>query len=418
MSTGSAKRGWPMRGAAPPRGVHDRCRRPPRRRVAPLRRALRPRPAAPHRRLSRLRRRIAASNCSAACSPRSRRAVRARTTAGGTTCSTPIAASRATRCPGVALKVRFRDAEVAVTQRPRGLLHRRVRHARRAGRRSCGTTPSVSLADGTLATPQPVLQVGADAGVRRHLRHRRHRAAERHHRLEDRRAADLPAQRAHPQAAAMAWPSCTRRCRPAPTAAAGNPIFYVSSSPWNLYDLLEDFMELNAIPCGPIFLRDIGTDAGKFIKTPGHGHKLERARELIERFPTLRWVLLGDSGPGRRGAVCRSRARVRRPHRRDLHPRRRSGRRLGLRHAASTRTSSASPARRCRCCARATASAIAEHAAGLGLIAARRHRRHRRRSQARPATARPWPKPRSRARSKARTTGRPRLRHSLSGRVG
>ncbi len=78
--------------------------------------------------------------------------------------------------------------------------------------------------------------------------------------------------------------------------AGHTPIFYVSSSPWNLYDLLEDFMELNAIPPGPVFLRDLGTDTGKFIKTQGHGHKLERARELIQRFPTLRWVLLGDSG--------------------------------------------------------------------------------------------------------------------------
>ena len=78
--------------------------------------------------------------------------------------------------------------------------------------------------------------------------------------------------------------------------AATNPLFYVSSSPWNLYDLLDDFLELNAIPCGPIFLRDIGTDTGKFIKTPGHGHKLERARTLIARNPQLRWVLLGDSG--------------------------------------------------------------------------------------------------------------------------
>ncbi|MFX5839907.1 App1 family protein, partial [Acinetobacter baumannii] len=42
--------------------------------------------------------------------------------------------------------------------------------------------------------------------------------------------------------------------------------------------------------------RDLGTDTGKFIKTPGHGHKLERARELIARMPQLRWVLLGDSG--------------------------------------------------------------------------------------------------------------------------
>lgn len=74
------------------------------------------------------------------------------------------------------------------------------------------------------------------------------------------------------------------------------PVFYVSSSPWNLYDLLDEFMALNGLPPGPMRLRDFGIDAGKFVKSAGHGHKLERARELIMRFPRLRWVLLGDSG--------------------------------------------------------------------------------------------------------------------------
>ena len=35
-----------------------------------------------------------------------------------------------------------------------------------------------------------------------------------------------------------------------------NPIFYVSSSPWNLYDLLSDFFALQDIPAGPLFLRE------------------------------------------------------------------------------------------------------------------------------------------------------------------
>lgn len=52
-----------------------------------------------------------------------------------------------------------------------------------------------------------------------------------------------------------------------------NPVFYVSSSPWNLYDLLEDFLGLNAIPKGPLLLRDLGFDQNKFLKS-GHGHKL------------------------------------------------------------------------------------------------------------------------------------------------
>ncbi len=74
-----------------------------------------------------------------------------------------------------------------------------------------------------------------------------------------------------------------------------NPIFYVSSSPWNLYDLLEDFLELNAIPRGPLLLRDLGFDRNKFLKS-GHDHKLDKALHLIETFDTLPFILFGDSG--------------------------------------------------------------------------------------------------------------------------
>ncbi|MBB3206161.1 phosphatidate phosphatase APP1 [Rhodopirellula rubra] len=74
-----------------------------------------------------------------------------------------------------------------------------------------------------------------------------------------------------------------------------NPIFYVSSSPWNLYDLLEDFLELNAIPRGPLLLRDLGFDENKFLKS-GHDHKLDKARRLIKTFDQLPFLLFGDSG--------------------------------------------------------------------------------------------------------------------------
>ncbi|MFG0266428.1 MAG: App1 family protein [Rhodopirellula sp. JB055] len=74
-----------------------------------------------------------------------------------------------------------------------------------------------------------------------------------------------------------------------------NPIFYVSSSPWNLFDLLEDFLHNNAIPQGPLFLRDLGIDRDKFIKQ-GHDRKLEQTRFLMNAFPELPFVLVGDSG--------------------------------------------------------------------------------------------------------------------------
>ncbi|MCA9148645.1 MAG: DUF2183 domain-containing protein [Planctomycetales bacterium] len=74
-----------------------------------------------------------------------------------------------------------------------------------------------------------------------------------------------------------------------------NPIFYVSSSPWNLFDLLYEFLNVNAIPPGPLLLRDLGFDGAHEI-TAGHEHKLLKIRKLIEQYPNLQVILSGDSG--------------------------------------------------------------------------------------------------------------------------
>ena len=74
------------------------------------------------------------------------------------------------------------------------------------------------------------------------------------------------------------------------------PFFYVSSSAWNLHDLLTDFLRLNELPVGPLLLQDLGLDRFKFIKPPGHRHKLDKARTLVDAFPGLPFVLIGDSG--------------------------------------------------------------------------------------------------------------------------
>jgi len=73
---------------------------------------------------------------------------------------------------------------------------------------------------------------------------------------------------------------------------AGNPIFYVSSSPWNLYDVIADFLEAQAIPTGPLLLRD--WDLGSSLARH-RGHKTELIRNILETFPTLPFILVGDS---------------------------------------------------------------------------------------------------------------------------
>jgi phosphatidate phosphatase APP1 len=78
--------------------------------------------------------------------------------------------------------------------------------------------------------------------------------------------------------------------------AVTRPIFYVSGSPWNLYDLIESFFTIQGIPPGPLFLKDWGIDEHKFIKEDTKRYKLERIDMLLETYPTLDFVLIGDSG--------------------------------------------------------------------------------------------------------------------------
>ncbi|MEJ7746503.1 MAG: phosphatase domain-containing protein [Luteimonas sp.] len=154
---------------------------------------------------------------------------------------------------------------------------------------------TISLADGSLLTLQPILQIGplAKFGVISDIDDTVLQSS-----ITDwKTAAQLTfLHNARTRKPLQGVAKLYQALQSGADGAGRNPIFYVSSSPWNLYDLLEDFLELNAIPHGPIFLRDLGLEEGKFIKTPGHGHKLERARELIQRLPHLRWVLIGDSG--------------------------------------------------------------------------------------------------------------------------
>lgn len=81
-----------------------------------------------------------------------------------------------------------------------------------------------------------------------------------------------------------------------PGGRGRNPVFFVSSSPWNLYDLLAEFMELHGIPRGPLLLRDFGLDRGKLLKTSNREHKLAQIKPLFDTYPGLPFVLIGDSG--------------------------------------------------------------------------------------------------------------------------
>ncbi|MDQ4105695.1 MAG: DUF2183 domain-containing protein [Actinomycetota bacterium] len=75
-----------------------------------------------------------------------------------------------------------------------------------------------------------------------------------------------------------------------------NPVFYVSTGPWNFYDLLEHFLEIQELPRGPIFLRDWGGLKDLLRGMDHRRHKLEVIRGIFDTHPTLSFVLIGDSG--------------------------------------------------------------------------------------------------------------------------
>ncbi|WP_294641756.1 App1 family protein [uncultured Aureimonas sp.] len=74
-----------------------------------------------------------------------------------------------------------------------------------------------------------------------------------------------------------------------------NPVFYVSSSPWNLHELFEDFMELRGIPHGPMFLKDFGLNKTQWLTGSHRTHKLAAIDRILDAYPG-RFVLVGDTG--------------------------------------------------------------------------------------------------------------------------
>ena len=71
--------------------------------------------------------------------------------------------------------------------------------------------------------------------------------------------------------------------------AGVNPFFYVSKSPWNLYVPLVEYLEHQGLPAGPLVLRDFGLRMSR-------RHKTEAVEEILQTYPHLPFVLIGDSG--------------------------------------------------------------------------------------------------------------------------
>lgn len=77
---------------------------------------------------------------------------------------------------------------------------------------------------------------------------------------------------------------------------ARNPLFYVSSSPWNLYDLLLEFLTLGQIPLGPLNLRAWRGGTGELFPGEHGAFKQGEIKRILDTFPELPFILIGDSG--------------------------------------------------------------------------------------------------------------------------
>ena len=75
-----------------------------------------------------------------------------------------------------------------------------------------------------------------------------------------------------------------------------NPLFFVSSSPWNLYDLMEETFAYHGLPEHVTFLRDWGFTDQEILPTENMDFKLGMLRQITSLFPDLSFLLIGDSG--------------------------------------------------------------------------------------------------------------------------
>ena len=75
----------------------------------------------------------------------------------------------------------------------------------------------------------------------------------------------------------------------------GAPFFYLSTSPWNVENSIRNFLKDYGFPDGPLLLRDLDPRPKTFVPS-GVQHKLEYAEQLMEDFPDMKFILIGDDG--------------------------------------------------------------------------------------------------------------------------
>lgn len=89
-----------------------------------------------------------------------------------------------------------------------------------------------------------------------------------------------------------------------------NAFFFVSSSEWNLYRFIVRFTEIHQLPKAVLLLKDIKSHLSDFFWNGrgGHNHKFEKIKHILEFYPNLKYVLMGDDSqhdPFLYEAICK-----------------------------------------------------------------------------------------------------------------
>ena len=170
---------------------------------------------------------------------------------------------------------------------------------------------------------------------------------------------------------------------------AGLPVFYLSTSPWNLHEVLQEFIALRGFPFGPLLLTDWGPGRGNLFRIGAREHKLGLIGRILAEHPEMELLLVGDTGqldpeiyataarehPGRIRAIYVRRTGV-------LNP----GRAAEVDALADETTAAGVPM-----LVVDDSAEIAEHAASLGLLDPAQVEEVRRETHSDGAARMPWP---------------------------
>ncbi|WP_373549045.1 App1 family protein [Haliscomenobacter sp.] len=72
------------------------------------------------------------------------------------------------------------------------------------------------------------------------------------------------------------------------------PLFYVSNSPRNIYDMVVGYLKVHSMPKAPVLLRDIGFPY-KVHSRKDMEHKMESIVRIFDTYPEKRFILIGDN---------------------------------------------------------------------------------------------------------------------------